>query len=198
MSERITKVLAEHVRLVEGLKDQIPLLQTMARRIIEAIAHDKRIYTLGNGGSAADAQHIAAELVGRFKTDRRPLPAVAMTTDTSTLLSVGNDYGFEQIFGRQIEALVRQGDIVWILSTSGRSPNVLAAAQSAQKCNAVIIGFTGRDGRALESLCEHCLRVDHDASERIQEIHQIAYHLVCELVERHFAHAGEAEPLTQE
>jgi len=196
MSERIAHAISEHLRLVEGLKDQMPLMQAIARRIIEAISREQRVFTLGNGGSAADAQHIAAELVGRFKTERRPLPAIALTTDTSTLLSIGNDYGFEQIFARQVEALARPGDVVWVLSTSGRSPNVLAAVRSAQKCQCLVIGFTGRHGQTLESLSELCLRVDHDASERIQEIHQIAYHLICESVERHFAREDTARTLT--
>jgi len=189
MSARIAQGIAEHIRLVEGLKDQAPLLQAIARRIIDTLAHDGRVFTLGNGGSAADAQHIAAELVGRFKSDRQALPAVALTTDTSTLLSVGNDFGFEQVFARQVEALVRPHDVVWVLSTSGRSANVLAAAQAARVRQASVIGFTGRHGQALDDLCDLCLHVDHDASDRIQEIHQIAYHLICEAVEAHFARA---------
>jgi D-sedoheptulose 7-phosphate isomerase len=187
LSERIEKGIANHIRLVDGLKDQAGLLQAIARRIIDILAHDGRVYTLGNGGSAADAQHIAAELVGRFRCDRKALPAVAMTTDTSALLSIGNDYGFEQVFARQVEALAGSKDLVWALSTSGRSSNVLAAMQVAREKRACVIGFTGGHGQGFDTLCDLCLHVDHDTADRIQEIHQLAYHLVCEAVEAHFA-----------
>lgn len=186
MSE-LTPTLDEHLRLVEHLREQLPLVRTIANAIIQAMESDGRVFVLGNGGSAADAQHIAAELLGRFRRDRKALPALALTTDTSTLLSIGNDYGFNHVFTRQVEALVGPGDVVWALSTSGNSPNVIEALHVARSLEAVVIGFSGRTGGKLRPLCDHCLLVDSDASERIQEIHQIAYHMICEIVERYFS-----------
>lgn len=186
MNDPFTAGLLDHKRLAEWLPGQVPLLRAIGELLIEALAADHRVYILGNGGSAADAQHIAAELIGRFKLDRRALPAIALTTDTSGLLSIGNDYGFDQVFSRQVEGLVRPGDVVWALSTSGNSPNVIRAVRAARERQAHIIGFTGRDGGQLKPLCNLCFCVDHEASDRIQEIHQVAYHLLCGLVERHF------------
>jgi D-sedoheptulose 7-phosphate isomerase len=187
MSDLFETGLTEHTRLTDVLRGQLPVLRAVSRAIITAFEDGHRVYLIGNGGSAADAQHIAAEFVGRFKRERRGLPAVALTTDSSNLLSIGNDYGFPHVFTRQVEALVRAGDVLWALSTSGTSSNVVEAVQAARLAKAVVIGFTGRSGGNLKPLCDHCLCVDHDTSDRIQEIHQIAYHLVCDAVEGHFA-----------
>ena len=186
MSDPFTPGLDDHVRLADGLRSQVTLLQTIGQVICRALADGGRVYLLGNGGSAADAQHIAAELVGRFKRERRALPAIALTTDTSGLLSIGNDYGFDHVFARQLEALVQTGDIVWALSTSGNSPNVIEAARVARNRQARVIGFTGRTGGELKPLCDCCLCVDHETSDRIQEMHQLSYHLICDFLERHF------------
>ncbi|UCD30756.1 MAG: SIS domain-containing protein [Planctomycetota bacterium] len=179
--------LQDHDRLSKQLHDQVDLLKKISQAIIDSLESGGRIYTLGNGGSAADAQHIAAEFVGRFKRERRPLPASALTTDTSNLLAISNDYGFGHVFTRQIEAHVRRGDVVWALSTSGESPNIIEAIHVARAAEAVIIGFTGKGGGKLKPLCDYCLCVNHPASDRIQEIHQLAYHLICDFVEQHFA-----------
>lgn len=187
MNQKILADLDEHIRLTEQLRHQVPLLRAIAHALIDAIEQSHRIYLVGNGGSAADAQHIAAELVGRFKQNRRALPAVALTTDTSNLLAIGNDFGFESTFARQVQALVRAGDVLWALSTSGTSPNVVNAVQAARERDAVVIVFTGRTGGDLKGLSDHCLCIDNDASDRIQEMHEIAYHLICEIVEHHFA-----------
>jgi D-sedoheptulose 7-phosphate isomerase len=189
MSDTINTGLDDHTRLVEWVRGEAGLIARMSEAIITAIDGGSRIYLLGNGGSAADAQHIAAELVGRFRRERRPLPAIAFTTDTSVLLSISNDYGFGHVFTRQVEAFVTAGDIVWALSTSGSSPNVVEAVHAAHGLGAIIIGFTGRTGGRLKPVCDHCLCVPHDASDRIQEIHQLAYHLVCQQVEDHFANS---------
>jgi D-sedoheptulose 7-phosphate isomerase len=191
MNELFARGLDDHARLIQRLDEQLPLLDDIARAIVTAIEDGHRVYILGNGGSAADAQHIAAEFVGRFKRQRRALPAVALTTDSSNLLSIGNDYGFAHVFARQVEALVRPGDVVWVLSTSGNSPNVIEAAQIARGIEACVIGFTGKSGGRLKPLCDHCFCVEHESSDRIQEVHQTAYHLICEVVEQHFAdHSG--------
>jgi len=180
-----------HVQAVTSLRRDLPLLSNIAAAIIDAFRARRRLYVFGNGGSAADSQHIAAELLGRFKRDRRALPATALTVDTSTLTAVGNDLGFENVFKRQVEALVSPGDVVWALSVSGASPNVLAALAQAKKQGAFIVGFTSRRGVEMTRLCDLCLLADADADagDRVQEVHEIAYHLVCERVEAAFAEA---------
>ena len=177
------KGIDEHLRLAEALVTQTPLLESIADAVIDCFNRGGCVYIAGNGGSAADAQHVAAELVGRFKVDRVALPAVALTTDTSVLTAVANDLGAEQAFSRQVEALVTERDIFWALSVSGRSPNIIAAARAAKQRDATIIGFTSRKGDELAAFCDHCLQVDHDSSDRVQEIHQLAYHLICERIE---------------
>ncbi len=179
--------IQDHLRIVEGIVGQTPLLGRIAEHLIACFKGGGRVYLFGNGGSAADAQHIAAELVGRFKRNRKALPAIALTTDTSTLTAVANDIGFEQVFSRQVEALVSKGDVVWALSVSGKSPNVIRALHSAKKLGSTIIGFTGKSGGMLAELCDYCFQVDYDQSDRVQEAHQLAYHLICDAIERHFA-----------
>lgn len=180
--------IEDHLATVRRTLDaeNVKRLNEIGDVLIDCFARGNRLYLLGNGGSAADAQHIAAELVGRFKVDRAPLPAVALTTDSSNLTAIANDLGADVIFSRQVEALVRPGDVVWALSVSGRSPNVIAAVQAAQAAGALVIGFTSRRGDELARYCAHCLRVDHLDSDRVQEVHLLAYHLICERVERHF------------
>jgi len=175
--------IEEHLRAAEALRDQTALLEAIADAIVNCFRRGGRLYVLGNGGSAADAQHIAAEFVGRFKRDRQALPAIALTTDTSALTAISNDLGGDVIFSRQVEALVRPGDVVWMLSVSGMSPNVLAAAKVAQARDAVLIGFTSLRGDALAACCTHTLRAAHRDSDRVQEVHLLAYHLICERVE---------------
>jgi D-sedoheptulose 7-phosphate isomerase len=179
--------IEEHVRTVTALADAIPLLESIADAILACFARGGRLYIVGNGGSAADAQHISAELLGRFKLDRRALPAIALTTDTSTLTAVCNDLGGDVIFSRQVEGLVTENDIVWLLSVSGRSPNIIAAARAAERRGATRIGFTSRRGQALMDCCDLCLVVDHDESDRVQEAHGLAYHLICERIESKIA-----------
>jgi D-sedoheptulose 7-phosphate isomerase len=186
MTDWVLAGIDDHERMLAALREQAGLIQDIIRTIVSALENGNHVYILGNGGSAADAQHIAAELVGRFRRDRRALPAVALTTDTSTLLAISNDYGFGHVFTRQVEALVRPGDILWALSTSGNSPNVVEAVHVARAAEGVIIGFTGRTGGHLKPLCDYCLCADHDVSDRIQEVHQLAYHLICQGIETHF------------
>ncbi len=187
MSTHIEKQIAAHLQAVEALRDSTGLLEQAVRLIVETFKAGRRVYVLGNGGSAADAQHIAAEFVGRFKKhDRLALPAIALTTDTSALTAISNDYGFEDVFARQVEALVREGDVVWALSVSGRSPNVIKAVEAAKRQAAMVIGFTGKEGAELRALCDICLMAEHTDSDRVQEVHQLAYHIVCGLIEDNF------------
>lgn len=137
----------------------------------------------GNGGSAADAQHLAAELVCRVRTDRRALPAVALTTDSSTLTAIANDYGFERVFARQVEALARPGDLLLAISTSGNSANVIEAARVARERDCTVIAMTGRGGGALAPLAHHLLAVPDDVVSRIQEVHAVCIHVLAEAVE---------------
>ena len=157
-----------------------------AGAITKAIKQKGRLYICGNGGSAADAQHIAAELVGRFECERKGLPVIALTTDTSLITSVSNDYGYENIFVRQVEALIKEGDILWAFSTSGASPNVVAAAQLAKRKGALILAFTGKADSELEQIADICFCANSQSTARSQEIHQLAYHIICQLVEQNF------------
>jgi D-sedoheptulose 7-phosphate isomerase len=171
--------------VLAAVRDQlVPDIRQVAQTLIECITSGHTIYWCGNGGSAADAQHIAAELVGRFERDRKAIASVALTTDTSILTSVGNDYGFDSIFQRQVEALVRPGDVLVGLSTSGNSPNVLRAIEQANAQGAVAIGLLGRDGGRLKNLCRLSIVVPAENTARIQEMHALIGHILCDLVER--------------
>jgi D-sedoheptulose 7-phosphate isomerase len=183
MSRSWSDILTEHEQVVAGLRDAAPVLDAIADAVTKCLRASCRVYLLGNGGSAADAQHIACELLGRFKLTRLAQPAIALTTDSSTLTAIANDLGYENIFARQLEGLVQTGDLVWILSTSGNSPNVLRAAEVARDYGIRIIGFTGRTGGALKPLCDLAYHVPHDAADRIQEGHLVGFHYICERVE---------------
>ncbi len=165
-------------------EEKLTVVQAAADLLIACYRRGGAVYVCGNGGSAADAQHIAAELAGRFLKDRKALACAALTVDTSTLTAVSNDYGFESVFARQVEAYVRAGDVLWVLSTSGNSPNVLAAARAARAKGASVLGFTGGKGGDMPSLCEVCFIAPASTSYGVQHIHQFAYHAVCEIVEQ--------------
>jgi D-sedoheptulose 7-phosphate isomerase len=159
-------------------------IDACARLMATALGDSGKVLVMGNGGSAADAQHLAAELVGRFLLERRALPAIALTTDTSILTAVGNDYGFEAVFLRQVEALARPGDVVIGISTSGNSPNVIAALQAAKAIGCTTVGLLGRDGGKIASLVDINLTVPAMETPAIQETHAIIVHILCDLVER--------------
>jgi len=150
---------------------------------VRSLSSGGKILLVGNGGSAADAQHIAGELVSRFAFDRPGLPALALTTDTSILTAIGNDYGYERLFARQVQAHGRQGDVLIAYSTSGKSPNILAALQEAREHALVTIGLTGNRGGPMGSLCDHYFKVPSDDTPRIQEGHAILGHILCGLIE---------------
>jgi D-sedoheptulose 7-phosphate isomerase len=163
------------------------LLDT-ARKIADVIASalrsSNKLLLAGNGGSAADAQHIAAEIVGRYKMDRPAFAAIALTTDTSALTAIGNDYGFEQIFARQVEGLGRRGDVLLALSTSGRSANILAALKVARQQGLVTVGFTGAKGAGMAASCDHLLVAPSDDTAVIQQIYMAFAHGICDVVEQ--------------
>jgi D-sedoheptulose 7-phosphate isomerase len=168
------------------------LIKKVANECIEAYSRGNRVLLAGNGGSAADAQHIAAEFVSRYAFDRPGLAAIAFTTDTSILTAIGNDYGYEQIFRRQLESNGRQGDIFIGISTSGNSPNVLAALQCAREQGIIAVGLTGQGGSKMQEHCDYCIRVPSKSTPRIQESHIMLGHIICGLVEDTlFNNAGE-------
>lgn len=176
--------LNSHLEVIEKIKKtQISLIKDCADLMYEALKNGNKILICGNGGSASDAQHIAAEFVGRFETERIALPAIALTTDTSALTALGNDYGFEKIFARQVEALARPGDVLIALSTSGNSPNVISAVMNARKKDCLIIGLTGAKGKKLASLSDRCVLVPSERTARIQETHITIAHIWCEIID---------------
>ncbi|WP_037989193.1 SIS domain-containing protein [Tepidiphilus margaritifer] len=181
--QAIRQALSAHRAATEQLHEQMPLLIEMGMRLRNCLLAGGKILLLGNGGSAADCQHIAAEIVGRYKRERRGLPAIALTTDTSILTAVGNDYGFERIFSRQVEALCTPKDVVIGLSTSGNSPNVLAAIHTAREIGAYTLGLTGANGGKLAQTCDLCLIVASNDTPRIQEAHILVGHMLCDLID---------------
>jgi len=184
MNQQIENNIKEHLQVVEQmLNDQADVLADISAKIVESIKQGGKVLIAGNVGAAADAQHIAGEFIGRFLYDRRPLPAIALSTDTSVLTCVGNDYSYNDIFDRQVRALIKKGDVFWGISTSGNSPNVVQAAKTAKQLGAVIIAFTGQQGGKLKETADLCFCSPHKRTNRIQEAHTLAYHIVCELME---------------
>jgi D-sedoheptulose 7-phosphate isomerase len=188
--KQIAEAIVTHKKMVAEFEQRgIETIDAVAQTVADALERGGTVYLCGNGGSAADAQHVAGELVGRFRRERKALPAVALSTDTSVLTCIANDYAFEKIFARQAEALVRRSDVLWAFSTSGTSANVVAAARVAKDKGACVIAFTGRAGSPLEQIADVCFCADAESTARNQEIHQLAYHIVCDLVERRFANS---------
>jgi D-sedoheptulose 7-phosphate isomerase len=184
MINSIRKAVAESLELKKMFfQKNEDLIALVAREICTTLEGGNKVLLYGNGGSAADAQHIAAEWVGRFMRDRKPLPAIALTTDTSILTAIGNDYGYDQVFVRQVRALGRKGDVAIAISTSGNSTNVLTATEAAREIGITTVGLTGRDGGTLGTLVQYHLNVPHQLSARIQEIHIMIGHILCELVD---------------
>jgi len=191
MNNNIKKQVAEaietHNKMIAEFEARgVEVIAAAAQTIIKALKQNGTVYLCGNGGSAADAQHIASELVGRFTRERRALAAVALSTDTSILTSIANDYAYEKVFARQVEALAKKGDILWAFSTSGTSANVIAAAKLAKKKGACVLAFTGRANSKLEQIADICFCANDKSTARSQEIHQLAYHIICDLVEQSF------------
>jgi D-sedoheptulose 7-phosphate isomerase len=187
MKERIVRIFDEHARLQkEFLKHNVEPLAKVAEVMTEAFRRGRTVFFFGNGGSAADAQHLAAELSGRYLKERRALAGIALTTDTSALTAIGNDYGFDQVFSRQVEALGRPGDLLIGISTSGNSPNVIRAVASARELGVRTLGLLGRDGGKLAGLADDALVVPSTVTARIQEIHQMVYHFWCEALDARF------------
>ena len=174
---------AAHMAMFSALEPLFPMISAVGIKMQECIKNGGKILIMGNGGSAADSQHIAAEIVGRFKKERKGMPAIALTTDTSIITSVGNDYGYDYIFARQIEALCRPEDLVIGITTSGNSANVVSAMQAAEEIGAVTIGLTGGSGGKLNAICDFNLIMPSSVTARIQEAHIFVGHSLCEILE---------------
>jgi D-sedoheptulose 7-phosphate isomerase len=185
--EYINLAIEEHLKnTMQMQKNCISRIAEIAQTITNTLRKNGTVYICGNGGSAADAQHISAELVGRFQRERKGLAAIALSTDTSILTSVANDYGYDKVFSRQVEALVRESDILWAFSTSGESVNVIEAAKTAKNKLASVIAFTNKPQSTLESISDICLCTNAKSTAQSQEMHQLAYHIICDIVESNF------------
>ena len=186
MKEFIRVEIEKAIQLYQAIStDQALLTQVeqSATMIVSAMRSGNKLLIAGNGGSAADAQHIAGEFVSRFHFDRPGLPAIALTTDTSILTAIGNDYGYEKVFSRQVQALAKTGDVLMVISTSGNSQNILAAIDAAKLAGVSIIGLTGETGGKMASLCDICLQMPSKETPKIQEGHILVSHIICGLVE---------------
>lgn len=185
MKATILQSIDEHASALRVLREQLAgQVEAMATRMLERVRQGGTVFWCGNGGSASDAEHLAAELVGRFNRERNALSSVALTANTSTLTSIGNDYGFDDLFARQVQGLVRAGDVLVGLSTSGNSENVLRAIDRANGQGALTIGLLGRDGGRIAPRCALSVVIPVDDTARIQEMHILIGHIVCDLIER--------------
>ncbi len=168
---------------VGSLREQVDRISALSEAVIGRLRAGGTLYTAGNGGSAAQALHLAEELIGRYRGDRPALPALCLNADPTALTCIGNDYGFERVFARQCEALLGAGDVLAVLSTSGKSANLIEALQVARRVGAMTVGFLGSPETPCASLCDHAIHVPGNDSAHIQEAHQVAVHLLCELIE---------------
>jgi D-sedoheptulose 7-phosphate isomerase len=179
----VKAAIQEHAQVVDSLNGLVAVVSHLGSEMASRLRNGKKILWMGNGGSAADSQHLAAEIVGRYVKERKGLPSIALTTDTSILTAVGNDYGYEHVFRRQIEALCQPGDLVVGISTSGNSPNVVLAVETAKDLGAYTVGFTGEKGGRLAELCDVTLQMPSKKTARIQECHILVGHILCECID---------------
>lgn len=191
MEDTVKSSLAKHKEALGLLENQSSTISEIASLFIKSLEAGGKIIFIGNGGSAADAQHLAAELVGRFKKNRKPLSAISLTTDTSILTAVGNDFGFDEIFTRQVEALAKEEDLIVGISTSGKSKNIAKALEMAKTIGLKSVGFLGKDGGDIKCLVDIDLTISLDNTPSIQEMHILAGHTICEIVEDYFSKNGD-------
>jgi len=186
MKDIIKKEINSHLEVTNSMHHLTEEIIKSTQLCIDSFKGGGKILIFGNGGSASDAQHIAAELIGRYKVERKGLPVIAITTDTSVITSIGNDFGYEHVFDRQIEALANKGDVAIGISTSGRSKNVINALKLASKLNCNTIGFSGQDGGEMNTICNINLAVPSKNTPRIQEMHILIGHTICHLIDQEF------------
>jgi len=184
MNTEIQNIIISSSKTISNISNNSAEIESIVLKIVTAIKNGNKIILFGNGGSAADAQHIAAELIGRFKLERRSFPAIALTTDSSVLTSLSNDYSFETVFSRQCESLVNKDDVVIGISTSGNSKNIENGLRTAKKFGGFAIGLLGSKGGTIKEIVDISLIVDSESTPRIQEAHRTIYHIICELVEK--------------
>lgn len=183
---KINEIISSHKKAVEEFEKKLDSVESAAALLTKCLKDGNKILLCGNGGSAADCQHFAAELVGRFQKERKGLAALSLTVDTSALTSISNDYSFDEVFSRQVEALGRQGDVLVSFSTSGNSLNVIKAMEKASSMSIKNIALTGKGGGKMARIADVSISIDETVTARIQEVHAIAVHMLCELIEEHF------------
>jgi len=183
VSDKLVTMLAEHQAVAAAMGPVVAQVEGVAAAVCARLAEGGRIYIFGNGGSAADAQHFAAELVGRFRRERRSLPGIALTVDSSALTCIGNDYSFDDVFARQVSGLVRKGDVVFGITTSGNSENVVRGLSAARELGAVTVTLTGGSGGKVAELADHALVIPAKSTARVQEMHILLIHMICERID---------------
>jgi len=188
MKDDIQEIITSSSKTITSISNNSSEIESVVLKIVSAIKNGNKIILFGNGGSAADAQHITAELIGRFKLERKSFPALALTTDSSILTSLSNDYSFDTVFSRQCEGLVKEGDIIIGISTSGNSKNVYNGLITAKKFGGYTIGLLGNEGGNISKIIDISIIVDSNSTPRIQEAHRTIYHIICELVEKKLAY----------
>ena len=186
-SNKISTIFNESVDVISKSKNLEKSIQHIIDKIISCFENGNKVVVFGNGGSAADSQHFAAEFIGRFLKERNSLPAISLTTDTSILTALGNDYSFETIFSRQCESVVKKGDVVFGISTSGNSINVINGFNTAKNCGGFTIGLLGSDGGELNKISDLSIVIPSKSTPRIQESQRVILHIICEIVEEHFS-----------
>jgi len=187
MINKVISNIAAHKKVIDYFEsNNAETVVRIANLVLHTFEKNNTIYLCGNGGSNADCQHLAGEFVGRYHKNRQPLPAIALSTDSALVTCIGNDYSFDEIFSRQVEALAKENDVLWAFSTSGNSPNILAAAEVAKEKNMQIIAFTGRENSKLEAMADICLCAASDRTNNSQEVHELAYHIVCDLIDDNY------------
>lgn len=186
MRKYINEIIDTKIELLNKLRDSgyLEQLEKTVYELVKSLQEGNKILLAGNGGSAADAQHFAAEIVGRFMMERKSLPAISLCVDPSVISCIGNDYGFDSVFSRQIEGLAKKGDVFIAISTSGNSANLIKAINSAKEKGAVTIGFLGKDGGQMQQMCDYALVVPSCVTPRIQEMHTFTVHVMCEFIEK--------------
>ena len=184
MKDDIQEIITSSSKTITNISNNLPEIESVVLKIVSVIKNGNKVILFGNGGSAADAQHIAAELIGRFKLERKSFPALALTTDSSILTSLSNDYSFDTVFSRQCEGLVKDGDVIIGISTSGNSKNVYNGLITAKKFGGYAIGLLGNEGGTISKIVDISITVDSKSTPRIQEAHRTIYHIICELVEK--------------
>ena len=184
LKKLIEKKRLDHLDVFDDLKDHYEKIIHYSNKMCHALENNGKIFFCGNGGSSSDSQHLAAEFTGRFKKDRKPLPAIALNADTAAITCIANDFGYDQVFSRQLEALGNSSDILIAISTSGNSPNVINAVKKSKEKNIYSIGLIGKDGGKLLNLCDSCITVKSNDTARIQEAHIFIGHILCTLIEK--------------